>query len=309
LEIEAALTRKVRVIPILVDGASMPRADELPDSLVRLVRRQALELSPSRFEFDTSRLLKVLDWTLAEVRTAQDDGVSKAAPAGKAPDPSTTEVQEAPERREQAGQSRTPSTPPVAPAPPGGARPASDRGGPPDRLRGRFPTGARILAGVGVGVVLTLLIVAVVANSRTTSSPAGNAIDRQATTEAGAGIEVDSTPVTSGDGIRLTGLKAVGRNNPPLVGDTVAVSYSLTNVGKQRIQLEYTFVGARNAANDNKDTEDMNEGRALAPGETVDAQGRVFLDSAGTWQLWPCYVLSGDRFCPDKWQVFFVLAR
>jgi hypothetical protein len=162
---------------------------------------------------------------------------------------------------------------------------------------------------VGVGVVLTLLIVAVVANSRTTSSPAGNAIDRQATTEAGAGIEVDSTPVTSGDGIRLTGLKAVGRNNPPLVGDTVAVSYSLTNVGKQRIQLEYTFVGARNAANDNKDTEDMNEGRALAPGETVDAQGRVFLDSAGTWQLWPCYVLSGDRFCPDKWQVFFVLAR
>jgi TIR domain len=309
LEIEAALSRRVRVIPILVDGARMPRADELPDSLVKLVRRQALELSPSRFEFDTSRLLRVLDWTLAEVRTAQDDEVSKAAPAGKAPDPSTTEVQEAPERREQAGQSRTPSIPPVAPAPLGGARPASDRGEPPDKLRGRFPTGARILAGVGVGVVLTLLIVAIVANSQTTSSPAGNAIDRQGTTEVGGGIEVDSTPVTSGDGIRLTGLKAVGRNNPPSVGDTIAVSYSLTNVGKQRIQLEYTFVGARNAANDRKDTEDMNEGRALAPGETVKAQGRVFLDSAGTWQLWPCYVLSGDRFCPDKWQVFFVLAR
>src|SRR6266508_1461271 len=54
LEIEAALLRKVRVIPILVGGASMPRADELPDSLSKLVRRQALELSPSRFEFDTS---------------------------------------------------------------------------------------------------------------------------------------------------------------------------------------------------------------------------------------------------------------
>ena len=30
LEIEAALTRNVRIIPILVDGANMPRADELP---------------------------------------------------------------------------------------------------------------------------------------------------------------------------------------------------------------------------------------------------------------------------------------
>jgi YVTN family beta-propeller protein len=68
LEIEAALVRKVRVIPILVDGARMPRADELPDSLARLVRRQALELSPNRFDFDTSRLVKVLDRTLADVQ-------------------------------------------------------------------------------------------------------------------------------------------------------------------------------------------------------------------------------------------------
>ena len=66
LEIQAALTRNVRVIPILVDGARMPRADELAPSLAKLVRRQALELSPSRFAFDTGRLLKVLDNTLAE---------------------------------------------------------------------------------------------------------------------------------------------------------------------------------------------------------------------------------------------------
>jgi uncharacterized RDD family membrane protein YckC len=68
VEIEAALTRKVRVIPILVDGARMPRADELPDSLAKLVRRHALELSPARFDFDTSRLLKVLSTTLAEAK-------------------------------------------------------------------------------------------------------------------------------------------------------------------------------------------------------------------------------------------------
>jgi hypothetical protein len=82
LEIEAALTRNVRVIPILVDAARMPNADELPASLAKLVRRQALELSPARFDFDTSRLLKVLDKTLAEVRTAHDDAPPTKAPAG-----------------------------------------------------------------------------------------------------------------------------------------------------------------------------------------------------------------------------------
>lgn len=76
LEIEAALTRNVRVIPILIDGAPMPRADELPPILVPLMRRQALDLSPSRFEYDTNRLLKVLDTALAEVRTARDDAAT-----------------------------------------------------------------------------------------------------------------------------------------------------------------------------------------------------------------------------------------
>jgi hypothetical protein len=61
LEIEAALTRSsVRVIPILVDGATMPRAEELPPSLAGLVRRQAVEVNPARFDFDTRPLLKVL---------------------------------------------------------------------------------------------------------------------------------------------------------------------------------------------------------------------------------------------------------
>jgi hypothetical protein len=71
LEIEAALARNVLVIPILVGGARMPSVEELPDSLARLAHRQALELSPARFDFDTGRLLKVLDKTLAEIRAEQ----------------------------------------------------------------------------------------------------------------------------------------------------------------------------------------------------------------------------------------------
>jgi hypothetical protein len=65
LEIETALARNIRVIPVLVDGAQMPRKEELPPSLAKLVRRQALELSWSRFGADLGRLLRVLDGGLA----------------------------------------------------------------------------------------------------------------------------------------------------------------------------------------------------------------------------------------------------
>jgi hypothetical protein len=274
LEIEAALTRQVRVIPILIDGARMPHAEDLPDSLAKLVRRQALELSPASFEFDTSRLLKVLDWTLAEVRTAKEG---------------------APERPEQPAQQAPPSTPPATPAPP-------------DSQRRRAPARGWVLAGVGAGVALILLIAALVANSARAPAPTAPA-DRQDAAAASGGIHADPTPVTNGDGIRLTGLEATSRTDPPAVGDTVTVRYSLTNVGDQPVQLASTFVGARNAADDNKDAEGAGAGRTLAPGETAQTQARVVLDSAGAWQLWPCYELADGRTCPDEWQAFSVVAR
>ena len=85
LEIEAALQRNVRLIPVLVDGATMPRADELPSSLARMTRRQALELSPSRFEHDTNRLLRVLDETLAGTqRPLGDDKQARPPTTGAA---------------------------------------------------------------------------------------------------------------------------------------------------------------------------------------------------------------------------------
>ena len=127
LEIEAALSRRVRVIPILVDGASMPRADELPDSMAILERRQALELSPARFAFDTGRLLKVLDRTLAELRTTHDDATSKAEPAGKAPEPSSRQPPKAPEWRTQDESSPAPTSAPSAPATLPAAGPPTDR--------------------------------------------------------------------------------------------------------------------------------------------------------------------------------------
>jgi len=60
-EIEAGLRRPdVRVIPILIHGASMPAAGDLPESLVPLTRRQACELTRSYFHPGVQRLLEQL---------------------------------------------------------------------------------------------------------------------------------------------------------------------------------------------------------------------------------------------------------
>jgi len=80
LEIEEALARDVRVIPVLVDGAQMPRAADLPPSLEGLARRQALELNPATF--DTSRLLRILDSTLAGTGPADPADAARVPPAG-----------------------------------------------------------------------------------------------------------------------------------------------------------------------------------------------------------------------------------
>jgi hypothetical protein len=56
IEIAAALARNIRVIPVLVDGASIPKADKLPDSLKPLVRRNAVEIRNTQFGRDAEAL-------------------------------------------------------------------------------------------------------------------------------------------------------------------------------------------------------------------------------------------------------------
>jgi len=70
LEIATALARNVRVIPTLVHGAPMPRADDLPDALKKLARRHALELSDRRFDHDVSLLVATLEKILTPVQSA-----------------------------------------------------------------------------------------------------------------------------------------------------------------------------------------------------------------------------------------------
>jgi hypothetical protein len=60
LEIMTALARQIRVIPVLVGGASMPRSTELPEVLQPLARRQALVVG-DHFHPDVDRLIKELE--------------------------------------------------------------------------------------------------------------------------------------------------------------------------------------------------------------------------------------------------------
>jgi len=76
LEIETALTRKIRVIPILVDEARIPRASELPPTLAPLVRRNAVEINP--ITFDTKRLIATVQKTLTDLKVTETTGRSTA---------------------------------------------------------------------------------------------------------------------------------------------------------------------------------------------------------------------------------------
>lgn len=61
LEIETALQRDVRVIPVLVGGADMPTPEELPPSINRLAYRQATEISDTRWDYDVGRVVATLE--------------------------------------------------------------------------------------------------------------------------------------------------------------------------------------------------------------------------------------------------------
>jgi hypothetical protein len=81
IEIETALQQDIRVVPVLVDGAVLPQAADLPPSLRPLIQRQALQLSHAGFRSEVSHLIAAIDEVLgagrvrsAEVPTARRQG-------------------------------------------------------------------------------------------------------------------------------------------------------------------------------------------------------------------------------------------
>ena len=100
-ELETALRRDIRVIPVLVEGAKMPRSDELPESLSSLTRRQAFEIRDERFRFDKEELFRRVDRALGSKGevvtraepTPQPTGPTPAPPAAPAPDEAAVETE------------------------------------------------------------------------------------------------------------------------------------------------------------------------------------------------------------------------
>ncbi len=60
-EVAAALQQEVPVIPVLVQDAEIPAAEELPENIRPLARRHGMSLSAVRWRSDVNRLLKELD--------------------------------------------------------------------------------------------------------------------------------------------------------------------------------------------------------------------------------------------------------
>src|ERR1043166_5731565 len=79
IEIAAALARDVPVIPVLVDGAQIPRADDLPEHLKPLVRRNAVEVRNAQFGRDAEALAAKIREGLKGRRPGQGRRVAAAA--------------------------------------------------------------------------------------------------------------------------------------------------------------------------------------------------------------------------------------
>jgi TIR domain-containing protein len=60
IEIAAALQRNIPVIPILLDGATIPKADLLPEDLKELASRNGMDIRHASFHDDMNRLIRGL---------------------------------------------------------------------------------------------------------------------------------------------------------------------------------------------------------------------------------------------------------
>jgi hypothetical protein len=83
LETASALKRDIPVVPVLVHGARMPRAEQLPEDLAELAYRNGVELTHARWDSDVQVLIKALSPYVESLQTSE--GRVKVAGPAKAP--------------------------------------------------------------------------------------------------------------------------------------------------------------------------------------------------------------------------------
>jgi hypothetical protein len=94
IEIEAALVRDVRVIPILIENAIMPRRQDLPDSLASLARRNAFTIRHESFRYDAERLVKSIEGIIGTGSREQPEQAPRPEQAAQPRPPSRGSVTE-----------------------------------------------------------------------------------------------------------------------------------------------------------------------------------------------------------------------
>ena len=75
-EVREALNQKKLVIPALIGGAEVPKPEQLPEDIAPLAGRNAIEISESRFDYDSGRVIEAI----------QKAGIS-AKPGADSPSP------------------------------------------------------------------------------------------------------------------------------------------------------------------------------------------------------------------------------
>lgn len=65
-EIRTALERGIHVVPALVHGATMPKKQDLPEDIQALTRRNGVEITDTRWDYDVGRLVANVEEALAK---------------------------------------------------------------------------------------------------------------------------------------------------------------------------------------------------------------------------------------------------
>jgi sugar lactone lactonase YvrE len=114
IEVGSALQLGKRVIPVLVNQAEMPRADELPQPLKPLARRNAVAIRPTRFKADSQGLINALKHALAAAqaeRVAHTEAERLAAEEARKKREAEEEARAAQLERETAARAKDGLTP------------------------------------------------------------------------------------------------------------------------------------------------------------------------------------------------------
>ena len=192
VEIESALTRGVQVIPVLVDGARMPTAAELPPSLALLAQRPPLSLGAANPEADVSRLVQVLDQSIAQrmtERQATQAGLGQNQPTvtGMAPSWGPPAI------HAQPGQPQ-PSPPPPGHSGPAQIKSAQIRSAQTKQMRRRPKTWVIAAAAAAVVAAVVVAVIVIPGGSHPASPSAASSSSTAANAGKGSAPKVSNSP-------------------------------------------------------------------------------------------------------------------